>query len=742
MSILNIYKDYKFTPYKDTFPVEKANFCSIVQDILSNKTPFCLSVSKHTGTLSQEYYKTSILKNKKITDEYPGFEEELTFSPKMFFVYLMMYRNLNYLYKIEFDPSKVMYFLTDDNLITQYLFDEYFRMDAPMINMKNVVTLNSKRILLSFKETPSYLIDDIAYTNNNLSEYNDRLIYMFGLFMLYKHNEEDGDFFIRLLANPSFKELMNKALEKDDFDIIKNNVVLSQFMPLHEFFKHTNKYFKNNKSEFNDKYTIKQITYEPYQFIKYKKIEESFNSEILLEYSNLCGSNNKITKENKQYDKDLIKQLIDILESNNEYKRYNTNNHYKFPYNIITLENPEILDFDKNIKYINAGLSSFYLESLNETLQQLGIKTNKIDISIGNYNESLRILSTILKPFYFSIQMLQSPYGQIYHNGLNRNIVYKYVPDDFLLPRMSPLSSSIYYPQYTLTQFYALINLYNKKKDLQDLIAKIIFYWTRDRKYTYKTIEDILKDATIGNDVTVYRKLRVIHEQYNPNTSFDRGAQRIKDLNAFNFFDLLTINPDFKYLDFGGANGELTVAIAKYLKLNKEQVFVSDIKSWFNTDNISEYQKNVTLRYLTTSLLPFEDNSLNLISAFQVFHHIKHMDMTLKEINRVLKEDGILLIREHDCDSIATRTLIDLDHSLREMCTSDKENLDFLHSYTDDYYSMKNMTNLIVKYGFVEKQMNYQPPKGTTRYYYKVFIKKTNIDKLFTKLSIHSKDRN
>jgi hypothetical protein len=61
------------------------------------------------------------------------------------------------------------------------------------------------------------------------------------------------------------------------------------------------------------------------------------------------------------------------------------------------------------------------------------------------------------------------------------------------------------------------------------------------------------------------------------------------------------------------------------------------------------------------------------------------------------------------------------------MCTSDKESLDFLHNYTDDYYSMKNMTNLITKYGFVEKEMNYQPPKGTTRYYYKVFIKKTSM---------------
>ena len=57
MSILNLYKDYKFTSYKNVIPIEKENLCSIIQDILSNKTPYCLSVSRHTGTFSQEYYK-------------------------------------------------------------------------------------------------------------------------------------------------------------------------------------------------------------------------------------------------------------------------------------------------------------------------------------------------------------------------------------------------------------------------------------------------------------------------------------------------------------------------------------------------------------------------------------------------------------------------------------------------------------------------------------------------------------
>jgi ubiquinone/menaquinone biosynthesis C-methylase UbiE len=740
MSILNLYKDYKFTSYKNVIPIEKENLCSIIQDILSNKTPYCLSVSRHTGTFSQEYYKTSILKNNKIIEEYPEFEEELTFSLTMFLSYLLTCYSFNYLYKVSFDPSKVQYFITDDKIINQYMLDKSKRFDMKSIDLEEVMTIFSKRLLFSFKETPSFVIDNVVYTNNNLSNYNDRLIYMFGIFMLYKHNEEEGDFFINILTNESFKNLMKIALEKDDFDIIKNNIVLDQFMPLIEYLKYACGYMiKSNYNTF-DQYIVKN-TFEPYQFIKYKKIEGDFNSQILLEYANLCNSNYKITDENKTYDDLLIKELTNILQTK-EYDKFTIKNYYKFPYNIISSEYPEINDFQKNDKIIKSGLSAFYLQCLYITLKSIEVKTSKVDISSFYYAQSLRKLKIILQPYYFSIQMLYSPYGQIYLKGLENNNANKYINYNLQIPKVAPLSASIYYPQYTLTQFYALINLYNKKKDLQDLIAKIIFYWTRDKKYTYKTIEDILKDATIGNDVSVYRKLRTIHEQYNPNTSFDRGAQRIKDLNSFRFFDLLDITPEFKYLDFGGANGELTVAIAKYLKLNKEQVFVSDIKSWFNTENISEYTKNVTLRYLTTSLLPFEDNSLNLVSAFQVFHHIKHMDMTLKEINRVLKEDGILLIREHDCDSIATRTLIDLDHSLREMSTSDIENLDFLHTYTDDYYSMKNMTNLIVKYGFVEKQMNYQPPKGTTRYYYKVFIKKTNIDKLFTKLSIHSKDRN
>ena len=721
MSILKLYENYKFTNYNNTIGIEKENFCSIVQDILSNKTPYCLSVAKYSGIKSQEYYKTSIIKDGKIIEEYPGIEEELTFSLTMFFSYLLTCHSFDYLYKLSFDPSKVQYFITDDKFVNQYMIDISGRFDLVSINLDEVMTIFSKRLLFSFKETPSYLIDDVAYTNNNLSIYNDRLVYMFGIFMLYKNNEEHGDFCIDLVGNPSFKELMKKALEKDDFDIIKNNVVLDQFMPLKDYCKHMKSFVIKSSYNMYERYIIK-TTYEPYQFIKYKKIETPFNSQILLEYANLCGSNYTITKENKKYDETLIKELSNQLQSYKDIHR-SYEDYYKFP---STFEKKQYTDIIN--KVIKSSFSAFYLLCFYTTLKSIGIKTTKVEISDFYYYISTQALQNILKPFYFSMQMLYSPYGQIYLKGLENTNVNQYINYNLSFPKVSPLSSSIYYPQYTLTQFYALINLYNNKKDLQDLIAKIIFYWTRDKKYIYSNIDSILKDATIGNDIIVYRRLRSIHESNNPNTSFDRGAQRIKDLNAFGFFSLLNITPDFKYLDFGGANGELTVALAKYLKLNKEQVFVSDIKSWFSTENISEYQKNVTLRYLTTSLLPFEDKSLNLVSAFQVFHHIKHMDMTLKEIHRILKEDGILLIREHDCDSIATRTLIDLDHSLREMCTSDQENISFLHNYTDEYYSMKNITNLITKYGFIEKEMNYQPPKGTTRYYYKVFIKKTNIN--------------
>jgi ubiquinone/menaquinone biosynthesis C-methylase UbiE len=730
MSVLNFYKDYVYTPTMDsTISIKKDKLTSIIQNILANKTPFFLYVSDYT-TDSKEYYTTSILKDKQIKQINLEISESLSFSPKVFFQYLLTYIYLQRLYKIDFDPSKIYYYLTDDKIETQYLINKDFRINISSFNLQETPVINEKRLLFSLKETPSYLIDNISYTNNNLNEYNDRLIYLYGIFMLYKHNETDGDFFIKSLNDESLRRLIIEASEKDDFEMIKNFVVLSQFPSFTDYFRNIYIVFKTQDTSPRNIYLLKNIDYEPFYFIKYNKIDQQFNSNILLAYNQLCGSKVTINDKNKDFDKDLIKQLYTTL-NNYKYPYIATHQFYKFPFNVTQ----ELNNIDKNISnnFIFSGQSLLYLQILCQTLINSGYNIDKTiksmlfdNYTTYFYEKGLDTLSQILKPYFFSINMLSSPYGKIYRKGLENNNVNKYIST--LIPNVSSpeLSPTIYYPQYTLSQFYALIHLYNKKYDLQKLISKIIFYWSDDKNYTNKNINDILSNATIGNDLEIYKKLKLIHFNNNPHTSFDRGFQRIKDLQKFNFFNLLTITPTFKYLDFGGGNGELTSALAKYLKLNKSNTFVTDIQSWFGSENVVEYTSYVSLRYIKTSLLPFEDDSFDLVSAFQVFHHIKDVDKSLQEIYRILKPNGLLLIREHDCDSIATRTLIDLDHSLREISLVDDIDItdfSFLHTYEDKYFSMKNMTDLIIKHNFIEKNMNYPFPKGTTRYYYKVFIK-------------------
>jgi len=304
--------------------------------------------------------------------------------------------------------------------------------------------------------------------------------------------------------------------------------------------------------------------------------------------------------------------------------------------------------------------------------------------------------------------MNKTPYEFIYNNSIKKNI-------------------NIYYPCFTLNQFYSIYHTFNMKNDIINIIQKTIYYWNRNYKQTYNTIASILNKQEY-NDLEVFKFLYDQHSQRKEVPPFDRGLQRIKDINSFNLFSYLPQTNNFNYLDFGGGNGELGSYIGEYLKLNKSNIFVSDIKSWFGTENVSPFTNKFTMRYLKTSYLPFEDNFFSFITSFQVLHHIKNYYLSLKEIFRTLKSNGIFLIREHDCiDKIKTRILIDLEHSIREISTADTFNTtniySYLNNYNDYYFSKDELDKIIISIGFKPLELSYPAIKGSTRFYYKAYIK-------------------
>lgn len=186
---------------------------------------------------------------------------------------------------------------------------------------------------------------------------------------------------------------------------------------------------------------------------------------------------------------------------------------------------------------------------------------------------------------------------------------------------------------------------------------------------------------------------------------------------------------EYKYLDIGAADGSITYAIGKYLRLSKENIIGADVSnnSQYKLDNDSKLiSENITRVIINESgKLPFEDKSINLITLFMVMHHIKEDELInrLLEIKRILKNKGILVIREHDCITNSTRMLCDIEHEIYDVGLAEKEDKDFYNKYYAIYRSKIQWTNILNKLGFKYINGDKIVNDTATRGYHDVFIK-------------------
>ncbi|HRK19973.1 MAG TPA: class I SAM-dependent methyltransferase [Hyphomicrobiaceae bacterium] len=97
---------------------------------------------------------------------------------------------------------------------------------------------------------------------------------------------------------------------------------------------------------------------------------------------------------------------------------------------------------------------------------------------------------------------------------------------------------------------------------------------------------------------------------------------------------------DGRFLDFGCGRGKVVE-----LGLERGLDFVgADTFATFYThflDGVPQPVRDRIFKYET--LLPFEDQSFDVVTANMVFEHVPDLGPTLSEINRVLRPDGVLL---------------------------------------------------------------------------------------------------
>ena len=196
-------------------------------------------------------------------------------------------------------------------------------------------------------------------------------------------------------------------------------------------------------------------------------------------------------------------------------------------------------------------------------------------------------------------------------------------------------------------------------------------------------------------------------------------------------------NPDYvigNYLDIGCGDCIKTRIIGEKLKLNIKNIYGADLTVWGGY--AEEKRQNLGINLITVEEnkpLPIETDKFGLTSAFMVLHHVKNLDLFLRELNRVTKLGGFILIREHDCFTNMDAMLIDIEHALYDVSYRDDKS--FFDKYYAQYYNYIEWDYIFERYGFKYHYANYDSANinftvSSTRYYYCFYRKVKEVQEI------------
>jgi ubiquinone/menaquinone biosynthesis C-methylase UbiE len=266
--------------------------------------------------------------------------------------------------------------------------------------------------------------------------------------------------------------------------------------------------------------------------------------------------------------------------------------------------------------------------------------------------------------------------------------------------------------QYQIYRFSRLISNFIQIDDILNLIQKIkqnpnisdseVIKWMQhtidhNNKTKKKYNHDIMNDKEAEKIVLCKRDEYV----------FQIIIQNLK--NALKYkIKVYSYNKtsDIKYLDVGCGDGIKTVSFSKILKLPINQVYGTDIETW------GPYSKKKMYPFDFKPIsenghLNYADNTFDIITSFLTLHHIQNLDITLSEIKRILKPNGILLIIEHECFNKYDFFIVYIQHLLYNYMYDIKnnpnewKNRNYIQNPTfQKYYNFVEWDFILLKHGF------------------------------------------
>lgn len=205
-------------------------------------------------------------------------------------------------------------------------------------------------------------------------------------------------------------------------------------------------------------------------------------------------------------------------------------------------------------------------------------------------------------------------------------------------------------------------------------------------------------------DCITYIKINSINSKYYKEIHYSNISQLMTNLAIHNE------EKNKKYLDIGCNDGKTTLEISNELNIDINNTYGVDINTYDN-------QSIINFMLYNGYQLPLKTNSLDYITVFQILHNANpvFLSILLNEINRVLKIDGRLIIKEYNSDSEEINKLIELENIIININNGEE------YKYVK-YRSELEWDDLFKEYGLI-KIRSFSKNDTPTKKYYSIYTK-------------------
>lgn len=234
------------------------------------------------------------------------------------------------------------------------------------------------------------------------------------------------------------------------------------------------------------------------------------------------------------------------------------------------------------------------------------------------------------------------------------------------------------------------------KNDFANLVRIIkSYYWPKvevAEAFINSLIEMI--NSKFGTDKAIFDSLKSMYTSQFQKDEGDRAKTKASAIVATLHKARIRVQHDADYLDIGCYDGKITTEIAAQLGIDLSSVHGVDVIEYCNYPFDFQLIKN--------EFLPFESETIDMITCLMSLHHVSNVQMSLSEIWRVLKIGGLFMIREHNVEPTdkAAANLLYVQHALFDYVWSDKTwNVGNIEEHPS-YNTAEGWRTIIEKTGF------------------------------------------